>query len=518
MSERVYIFDTTLRDGEQAPGVALNRREKLRLARKLASLNVDVLEAGFPAASQGDFDSVQEIAEKVREPVICALARNREEDILKAWEAVRHAQRPRIHIFVATSDIHLKYKFKLTREQLLERLAKLLPMAVDLCPNIQFSAEDSSRSDRGFLREVVNLALDNKIQIINLADTVGYSLPWNMYDLVSNLFNDVPRLKNVLVGVHCHDDLGMATANTLMGIKAGARQVDVCVNGIGERAGNASLEEVVMAIEVHKAAWNIHTAINKKEIYSASRLVSLATGLSVQSNKAVVGANAFTHESGIHVAAMLRKAQTYEIIDPQEVGAGRGALVLGKHSGRAGFKAKLEEMGHFLSEEDIDRLFSAFKALADKKKEIFAEDLEVLIADEIIQMPERWRLDYLNVNSGTVTVPTATVRLWEGDELRQGFGSGVGPVDALYNTIAQMTGSKASLLDFAMSSVSGGMDAQAEVMVRLSEENYLVAGKGADQDIMVASAKAYLNALNHLDHIKTLPRRIPAQGANGGLG
>ncbi len=508
MSEQVKIFDTTLRDGEQSPGASMNKSEKIRLARKLAQLGVDIIEVGFPAASPGDFQAVRDIAREVKGPVVCGLARTTIGDIDRAWEALKDAEHPRIHTFIATSDIHLEYKLRMSREQVLESIRKGVAHAVSLCDDVQFSAEDASRSDPDFLCQAVKAALEAGATTINIPDTVGYALPHEFAERIEYLKAQVPELAQAVISVHCHDDLGLAVANSLAGVRAGARQVEVCVNGIGERAGNAALEEVVMAIATRGKELDLHTQIDRKELYPTSRLVTMITGLPVQPNKAIVGANAFAHESGIHVDGVLKQPLTYEIMTPQEVGISRNSLVLGKHSGRAGLKKRLEEMGYDLPEQDLDRLFAAFKKLADKKKEVFNEDLEALVADEILRIPLRWRLDYLNIVSGTVTVPTATVRLLDGEEVKQEFGSGVGPVDAVYNTIKKITGRDVKLLRFAIASITGGLDAQGEVTVRLQdpEDERVVLGKGSDPDIMVAAAKAYLNGINRLEYFRLQSR------------
>jgi len=502
MSGRVLIFDTTLRDGEQSPGASMNREEKLRLAHKFAILGVDIIEVGFPAASPGDFEAVQAIAREVRGPVICGLARTRPEDIRTAWEALKDAEKARIHVFIATSDIHLQYKLRISREEVLKEIETGVSLAKSLCDDVQFSAEDASRSDPDFLCQAVRVALKHGATTINIPDTVGYALPHEFEALIKKIRQEVPEVEKAVISVHCHDDLGMAVANSLAGIRAGARQAEVCVNGIGERAGNAALEELVMALATREKELGFTTGLNRHEIYPTSRLVSMVTGILVQPNKAIVGANAFAHESGIHVDGVLKQPLTYEIMTPAEVGLGQNNLVLGKHSGRAGLKSRLKDMGYDLNPEDFERLFLAFKALADKKKEVFDEDLEALIADEILRIPLRWKLEYLNIVSGTVTVPTATVRIREGDKLLTGFGSGNGPVDAVYNTLAEMTGSQAKLLRFGIASVTGGVDAQGEVTARLQEGEFIALGKGADSDILVASAKAYLNGLNRLEYLK----------------
>jgi 2-isopropylmalate synthase len=502
MSEHVRIFDTTLRDGEQSCGASMNREEKLRVAHKLAQLGVDVIEAGFPAASPGDFESVRIIAEEVRGPVICGLARCDERDIDRCRDAITGAEKQRIHVFCATSDIHLEHKLRISREQALDKIRAGVSYAKQYCEDIQFSPEDASRTDPDFLCEAVGVAVEAGATTINIPDTVGYSLPDEFHDLITRLRRDVPGIEDVVLSVHCHDDLGLAVANTLAGLKAGARQAEVCVNGIGERAGNAALEEIVMAVATRHTDLGLTTSINKEELFPTSRLVSMITGIMVQPNKAIVGANAFAHESGIHVDGVLKQPLTYEILNPTEVGIAKSSLVLGKHSGRAGLKRRLEEMGYQLDDPDLDRLFAAFKTLADKKKEVFNEDLEALVADEILRIPLRWRLDYLNVVSGTVTVPTATVRIDDGYEVRQDFGSGVGPVDAVYNTIKKITGTNPKLLRFSIASITGGMDALGEVTVRLEEDGHVVLGMAGDSDIMVAAARAFLNGLNRLDYMK----------------
>ncbi len=509
---KVFIFDTTLRDGEQSPGASMNQEEKVRLAHKLAQLGVDIIEVGFPAASPGDFAAVQAIAREVRGPVVCGLARTKAQDIERCWEAVRQAQRPRIHVFIATSDIHLEHKLRLSREQVLEQIRQGVAHARRLCDDVQFSAEDASRSDPAFLCQAVREALAAGATTINIPDTVGYALPHEFAELIRLLRREVPELEEAVLSVHCHDDLGLAVANTIAGITAGARQAEVCVNGIGERAGNAALEEVVMAIATRGQLLGVHTEVNHAELYPTSRLVSMVTGIAVQPNKAIVGANAFAHESGIHVDGVLKQPLTYEIMTPEEVGVSDSALVLGKHSGRAGLKARLEQLGYHLEGEDFERLFTAFKRLADKKKEVFNEDLEALIADEILRIPLRWRLDYLNVVSGTVTVPTATVRIDDGYGIKQDFASGVGPVDAVYNAIKKITGRSPKLLRFTIAAITGGMDAIGEVTVRLEDQGRVVLGKGSDPDIMVAAAKAFLNGLNRLDFLENQRTR----GLNGG--
>jgi 2-isopropylmalate synthase len=509
--DQVIIFDTTLRDGEQSPGASMNSAEKLRLARQLEKLGVDVIEAGFPAASPGDFEGVKLIAEKIRSPQITALARASREDIERAWGAIKEAARPRIHTFIATSDIHLEHKLKLTREEVVEAAVQAVRHARTLTENVEFSAEDGSRSDRDFLCRIFEAVIEAGATTVNLPDTVGYAMPDEFGELVSYIRSHTPNIHRAVLSVHCHNDLGLATANTIAGLKAGARQAEVTINGIGERAGNTSLEEVVMGLFTRKDLLHLQTGIQTGEIYPTSRLVSMTTGIVVQPNKAVVGANAFSHEAGIHQDGVLKNRMTYEIMEPETVGLSSNRLVLGKHSGRHAFRRKMLEMGYDLPEEDLNRLFDKFKELADKRKEILDEDIEALFAEEILRVPDTYQLDYLNVVSGTVAVPTATVKLRIRGQESQLAGFGVGPIDAAFNTIAKMTGTRSKLLRFAVNSISGGMDAQGEVTVRLQENGLVALGKGADPDIITASARAYLNGLNRLEYMKKNPVFLAAE-------
>ena len=505
MKDQVIIFDTTLRDGEQAPGATMNTAEKMRLARQLEKLGVDAIEAGFPAASPGDFEAVKLIAEKIRNTQVTALARASKEDIDRAWGAIKEAAHPRIHTFIATSDIHLEHKLKMTRDQVIDAGVEAIRYAKTYTDNVEFSAEDGSRSDRDFLCRIFEAVIEAGATTVNLPDTVGYAMPDEFSHLVSYIRQYTPNLHGAVLSVHCHNDLGLATANTLAGLKAGARQAEVTINGIGERAGNTSLEEVVMGLYTRKDLLGLNTNIHAAEIHSTSRLVSMVTGIVVQPNKAVVGANAFSHEAGIHQDGILKNPMTYEIMKPETIGLTRNRLVLGKHSGRHAFKQKLQELGYELSEEELNKLFKKFKELADKRKEILDEDIEVLVAEEILRVPDIYQLDYLNVVSGNVAVPTATVKLKIQGNEAQSAGFGVGPIDATFNTIAKMVGSRAKLLRFSVNAISGGMDAQGEVTVRLKENGLVALGKGADPDIITASAKAYINGLNRLEHMKRNP-------------
>jgi 2-isopropylmalate synthase len=505
MKDRVIIFDTTLRDGEQSPGATMNAAEKMRLATQLEKLGVDAMEAGFPAASQGDFEAVKLVAGKIRNTQVTALARASKEDIDQAWGAVKGAAHPRIHTFIATSDIHLEHKLKMTRSQVVDAAVDAVRYARTLTGNVEFSAEDGSRSDPDFLCRVFEAAIEAGATTVNLPDTVGYAMPDEFAQLICYIRQHTPNIHRVVLSIHCHNDLGLATANTLAGLKAGARQAEVTINGIGERAGNTSLEEVVMGLYTRKDLLGLNTNINATEIHSTSRLVSMITGIVVQPNKAVVGANAFAHEAGIHQDGVLKNPMTYEIMKPETVGLARNRLVLGKHSGRHAFKQKLQELGYDLSNGELNKLFDKFKGLADKRKEILDEDIEVLVAEEILRVPDVYQLDYLNVVSGNVAVPTATVKLKiQGSEaLSAGFG--IGPIDATFNTISKMVGSQAKLLRFSVNAISGGMDAQGEVTVRLKENGLVALGKGADPDIITASAKAYINGLNRLEYMKRNP-------------
>jgi len=511
MEEKVIIFDTTLRDGEQSPGASMNSAEKMRLAIQLEKLGVDVMEAGFPVSSRGDFESVRMIAQKIRSVEIAALARTSKGDIDKAWGAIRDAARPRIHTFIATSDIHLEYKLKMTRDKVVKEAVDAVRYAKGFTDSVEFSTEDGTRTDRDFICRIFEAVIEAGATTVNLPDTVGYAIPEEYTELISYVRNHTPNIHKAIMSVHCHNDLGLATANTLAGIRAGARQAEVTVNGIGERAGNTSLEEVAMTLYTRAELMNLTTSVKADEIYPTSRLASMITGIVVQPNKAIVGANAFAHEAGIHQDGVLKNPMTYEIMKPETVGLASNRLVMGKHSGRHAFQKKLAELGYDLSKEDLNRLFEKFKELADKRKEILDEDIEVLVAEEILRVSDIYKLDYLNVVSGTVAVPTATVKLKIRDRVVQGAGFGVGPIDAAFNTIAKMAGSSSKLVRFSVNAISGGMDAQGEVTVRLKENGLVALGKGADPDIITASAKAFVNGLNHLEYMKKNPSLTPDQ-------
>ncbi len=506
----VRIFDTTLRDGEQSPGASLTSAEKLEIARQLARLGVDVIEAGFPAASPDDFEGVRRIATEVgnptepgsRVPIIAGLARTTKNDLDKAWGAVRHAAHPRIHTFLATSDIHLEHKLKLTREQVIERTREMVSYARSLCEDIEFSPEDAGRSDPDYLVKVLEVAIAAGATTLNIPDTVGYTTPEEYGALIRGLIERTPGGDKVIWSVHCHDDLGLATANTLAGIRAGARQAEVTVNGIGERAGNTSLEEIVMTLQTRAAAIGLKTGIDATQITRTSRMVSNYTSIPVQPNKAIVGANAFAHEAGIHQDGMLKNQTTYEIMRPETVGLSASRLVLGKHSGRHALEARLADMGYPLAGADLDQAFKRFKELADKKKYITDADLEALISDELYQPLEIFALEDIQVTSGRPNMPTATVRLRGPDGAQHVQAAvGAGPVDAAFKAMNAVIKQPNTLLEFAVHAITEGIDALGEVTVRVQSQEAdprTFGGHGADTDIIVAAAKAYLAALNKL--------------------
>lgn len=509
MDNYVRIFDTTLRDGEQAPGASLAVVEKLEIARQLARLGVDVIEAGFPIASPGDAEAVRRIAMEVgnardgaRVPIIAALARANPRDIDAAWNVVRHAARPRIHTFIATSDIHLEHKLKMTRAQVVQRVREMVAYAKRYCDDIEFSPEDAGRSDPEFLYEVLGVAIQAGATTLNIPDTVGYTMPDEFGALIANIIQHTPDADRVIISAHCHNDLGLATANTLAAIRAGARQVEVTVNGIGERAGNASLEEVVMALQTRPTLFAVMTGIDTTHIARTSRLVSNYTGIPVQPNKAIVGANAFAHEAGIHQDGMLKHHLTYEIMRPETIGLTQSNLVLGKHSGRHALSARLTELGYRLSDADLEQAFRRFKELADKKKVVTDADLVALIADEFYQPPEIFALEDIQVTCGRHGMPTATVRLRGPDGQSSVHAAvGTGPVDATYKAIDAIVRAPNTLLEYNVHAVTAGIDALGEVSVRVQAheaEPRILGGHGADTDIIVASAKAYLAALNKL--------------------
>jgi 2-isopropylmalate synthase len=500
MTDRVYIFDTTLRDGEQSPGVALTVDDKLEIARQLEKLGVDIIEAGFPSSSPGDFESVSSIASKVRGCVVAGLARAHQGDVDRCWEAVQHAASPRIHVFLSSSDIHLMHQLRKNRDEVLEMGRTMVARAKGYTSDIEFSPMDASRSEPEYVYEMLEQVIEAGATTVNIPDTVGYATPEEFGAFIRNIFERVPNIHKAVVSVHCHDDLGLAVANSLAAVRAGARQVEGCINGIGERAGNASLEEVVMALKTRNDFFALTTNIKTRELYRTSRLVSDLTGMSVQPNKAIVGGNAFRHQSGVHQDGILKMRETFEIMDSHDIGWPTGAeIVLGKLSGRHGFQARLEELGYELTQEELSRAFAAFKDLADKKAEVDDRDLEALVADKLRTEEELYHLDLVQVSCGNQLVPTATVRLIgpQGQALVH-TTAGTGPVDATYKAINALVGVPNELTEFAIKAVTEGIDAQGEVTVRIRRDDKTYVGRGADTDIVVASAKALLNALNRL--------------------
>ncbi|HEX3036808.1 MAG TPA: 2-isopropylmalate synthase [Thermodesulfobacteriota bacterium] len=511
-SNTIKIFDTTLRDGEQAPGCGMTAEEKLRVAHQLEKLGVDIIEAGFPASSEGDFNSVKLIAEKVRGCEIAALCRANFGDIDRGWEAVKVAENPRIHTFIATSDIHLKHKLGKTREEVLEIIGASVRHAKRYTDNVEFSCEDATRTDLDYLCRTVAIAIESGATTINIPDTVGYTVPEEFARIIRTLRERVSDLDRITLSVHCHNDLGLAVANSLTAVREGARQVECTINGLGERAGNASLEEIVMALKVRHDLNPYKTRIVTEQIYPTSRLVSQVTGVNVQPNKAIVGANAFAHEAGIHQHGVLKQRLTYEIMKPEEVGIPSNKIVLGKHSGRHAFKNRLEEFGYFLSEADFERAFQSFKGLADKKKYVFDEDIEALISDEFVRSSDFYKLISANFSSGTDMQPVATVKLLiDGEEVTISE-HGDGPVDAAYKAISKATGITPHLEHYVVAAITGGTDAQGEVTVRIEEDGFVSQGQGASTDIVVASAKAFINALNRLRWRKEHPKRASSKG------
>ena len=525
--DKVLIFDTTLRDGEQSPGATLNTQEKLEIARQLARLGVDVIEAGFPAASPGDLEAVRLIAKTVGQeprqdkagqpaepPVICGLARTNKKDIDAAWKAVSAASHPRIHTFLATSPLHMEHKLRMSPDEVVQTVHDMVSYAKSFCADIEFSPEDAGRSQPHFLYRVLGVAIAAGATTINIPDTVGYTTPDEFGRLIRDIRENTPGAKDVIISVHCHNDLGLATANTLAGVQDGARQVEVTMNGIGERAGNTSLEELVMALYVRQQIYELDTNIITPEIHRSSDMVSRYTGMVIQPNKAIVGANAFAHEAGIHQDGMLKHKRTYEIMDASTIGLSHSQLVLGKHSGRHAFRVHLQEMGYHLSQDELNKVFQRFKALADKKKTISDVDLEALVGDEVYQPQETWELVNVQVQTGIQVVPTAVVALRNlktGVEITDA-GFGTGPVDAVYQGINRIVGAPNRLVEYLVQAITEGMDANGDVTIRIAvpdsrgykhtaqgrPRRRLFSGRGIDTDIVVASAKAYMQALNKL--------------------
>ena len=497
--DKIIIFDTTLRDGEQSAGAALNIDEKLDIARQLERLNVDVIEAGFPVSSPGDSEAVRRISREMRGPAVCALAHAHPKAVDAAWEGVKEARHPRIHVFLSSSEIHMSHQLKKDRAQVLQLAGDMVARAKGYVADVEFSPMDATRTDPAFLYRVVERAIEAGATTINIPDTVGYTIPREFCELIDGIRNNVPNIQKAVVSVHCHNDLGLAVANSLAVLDHGVRQIECTINGIGERAGNASLEEIVMALRTRRDLFNYTTDIDTTQIHKASRMVSDITGMYVQPNKAIVGANAFRHESGIHQDGVLKERSTYEIIDPRDVGLTGSTLTLGKLSGRHAFKARLQELGYALTDEDFSRAFAAFKELADKKKEITDRDLEALVAEELRTVSETYHLEQVQVSCGDHSVPTASVKLVGPDgRIVADAALGTGPVDAVYKAINRLVKVPNKLTEFSVKSITAGIDAMGEVTIRIESGGKTYTGRGADTDIIVASAKAYMNALNRL--------------------
>ena len=498
MSRVITVFDTTLRDGEQSPGACLGVDDKVEIAHQLDKMQVDVIEAGFAISSPEDWRAVRRVAEEVRRPIICSLCRATEKDIVRAWEALQVAERARLHVFIATSDLHIAAKLQSTRDEVLRRAVESVRLASSMCNDVEFSAEDATRSDLDYLCEVVEAVIAAGATTINVPDTVGYALPQDIQKMIQRLLSDVPNINQAVISVHNHNDLGLAVANTLASIEAGAGQVECTVNGIGERAGNASLEEVVMAIRTRSDALGCETGVASREISKSSRMVSGRTGIVVQPNKAIVGANAFAHEAGIHQDGMLKNPLTYEIMRPQDVGVVESALTLGRRSGKHGLKARLEDLGYQVKDEEIDVLYRRFVQIADHKKQVYDEDLEMMMREYSDLASAVWALEDLQITSGQSVMPTATVRLTrEGVEYRDA-ACGNGPVDAAYLAIQRIVGVELTLEDYSLRSITVGQDAMGEATIRVRRNGYEVVGRAASTDVVEASAKAYLNAINRL--------------------
>ncbi|MCX7739272.1 MAG: 2-isopropylmalate synthase [Hydrogenothermaceae bacterium] len=514
--EKVYIFDTTLRDGEQAPGFSMTVGEKVKMALQLEKLGVDVIEAGFAAASEGDFEAVKRVAQEVRTAKVCSLARALESDIDKAGEALSYTENRRIHTFIATSPIHMQHKLKMKPEDVLERAVYAVKHALRYTDDVEFSAEDAFRSEREFLYRIFEAVIEAGVKTINVPDTVGYAIPEEFGKLIADIKNNVPNIDKAIISVHCHNDLGLAVANSLAAVKNGARQVHSTINGIGERAGNAAVEEVVMAIKVRQDYFNgIYTTINTREIYKTSRLLCRITGSFVQPNKAIVGDNAFAHEAGIHQHGILAHRETYEIMRAEDVGVPASKIILGKHSGRHAFKARISELGYTnLSESDVDNLFTKFKKLADKKKEVFDEDIEALILEELSGFDQEVKLEYFHVLNGNGLISTATVKIVKNGEDVVSTASGDGPIDAVINAVEKALEIKGKLMDYTIRSLSSGKDAMGEVrvIVRFEDTENVASGKAVSTDIIEASLKAYIDAFNRYMAKKAFMGRKISEG------
>ena len=507
MSNRVIVFDTTLRDGEQSPGCSMNVHEKIEVARQLVRLGVDVIEAGFPISSPGDFASVRAIASEIEGPVICGLARTLEKDIVRCGEAIKPAKRGRIHTFIATSDIHVQKKLRMSKEKVIQIAADAVKLARTFTPDVEFSPEDAGRTDWGYMREVLEAVIETGATTLNIPDTVGYCTPEQFGNCIAYLKQKVKGIDKCVISVHCHNDLGMSVANSLAAIKQGARQVECTINGLGERAGNASLEEVIMNLVVRKDYYGVETGIKTEEIYRTSRLVSRITGMQVQRNKAIVGANAFAHEAGIHQDGVLKERSTYEIMTAETVGWTGENLVMGKHSGRNAFRSKLVELGFAdLTDEEINKAFERFKNVCDLKKEIYDDDLFAIVQEGLSRVPEVYQLEYCHITSGTSTIPTATLKVRKGEEVVLKSAHGDGPVDAIFNAVSSVAGMEPVLEEYQIEAVTGGGDALGRVNVRMRIGGSSVKGSGTSTDVILASAKAFLNAFNRYEMVRSAPK------------
>jgi 2-isopropylmalate synthase len=495
--EMIKIFDTTLRDGEQSPGASLNTAEKIEIARSLELMNVDIIEAGFPISSPGDFEAVQAVSEIIKNCTVAGLARSTEKDIQAAAAALKKAVKPRIHVFCATSAIHMKYKLKRAKEEILKMSCDAIRLARSLVDDVEFSPEDASRTEPEFLAEVVSGVIEAGASTVNIPDTVGYSVPDHFSWIISMLMEKVPNIRKAVISVHCHNDLGLAVANSLAAVKAGARQVECTINGLGERAGNCSLEEFVMALKVRNDHYHLQTRVNTTRLYPTSRQVASLTGISVQRNKAIVGENAFAHEAGIHQHGVMAEASTYEIMKPDDIGIPENKLVLGKHSGRHAFRERITQLGYQVTDEHLDKAFDQFKILADKKKEIFDEDLEAIVEGLTTAEPSVWELVALQTTAGTSVMPTATVKLRNSDgQVVQDAATGDGPIDAAYSTMQRICNITVELLDYQIRALTSGKEAQGEVSLEVKIDGQSIRGRAVSTDIIEASAKAYLAAIN----------------------
>ena len=502
MENIIKIFDTTLRDGEQSPGCSMNLKEKIEMAQQLERMNVDIIEAGFAAASPGDLHSIQEISKSIKNCVVASLARAHKEDIDKAWESLKYAAHPRIHVFLATSPLHMKYKLQMTEEEVLRSTEEMVAYAKSKCKDIEFSAEDATRSNVDFISKVFDKAIRAGATTINIPDTVGYTMPDEYYNFITAIIERCPALKTVDISVHCHNDLGLGAANSIAAIKAGATQIECTVNGIGERAGNAALEEIVMALKVRKDILNADTRIDAKQIFRSSSLLTQITGIKVQPNKAVVGDNAFAHEAGIHQHGVLNNRETYEIMTPESIGLDTNKLVLGKHSGRHAFNEKLKQLGYELSKEEVNQAFKKFKDLADKKKDVYDKDIEALVSKQMVDIPKTYELERYVINTGNIITPTAVISIKKGSEIIEKAATGEGPIYASFKAIEKIVGINMGLSDFSINSITEGEDALGDAMVKLEENGDAYVGRGLSTDIIESSIIAYINAVNKMIYAK----------------